>query len=118
MIRNHTHKLKRHSYASGSKVYFCTLDCTFKIECQLALGQVVVCNLCGNDFSMSEYAIKLKLPHCEDCSKRKVKDSDGKSRFIRKGLATEILTSVAADTNQSLADRLKKSIASQLEDDL
>lgn len=118
MKKNHTHRFRRHTYKSGNKVYFCTLDCTFKIDCQLALGQATICNICGQPFIMSEYALKLKLPHCDKCSKRKIVDSEGNTRFVRSNLVDEVLTSVADDTAKSLSERLKATITVQVDDDI
>lgn len=117
MKKNHTHKFRRHTYKSGNKVYFCTLNCSFKIECALALGHECICNLCGIPFTMSEYTVKLKLPHCDSCSKRKVVDSEGNAKFVRSNIATEVLTSMAEDSAQSLSDRLKATVT-VMDDDI
>jgi hypothetical protein len=67
---------------------------------------------------MNEYTVKLKMPHCEDCSKRKITDAEGKTRFVRKGISVPVLASVAAETTQSLADRLKLTVNEDIEDDI
>lgn len=70
----HVHKLKRHSYRSGSSIYFCALpDCSFKVSVPLALGKRTLCWRCGDSFTMTEYAIRLAKPHCEACHKPKIK---------------------------------------------
>lgn len=105
--QNHTHKFLRHTYPrTKNAVYFCTLpDCHFKIDCALALGKKSICNLCGAEFTMNEYTIKLKRPHCESCSKQKVKGNDGKNHFVRKN-TVPILTEVAEETTEDLRSRL------------
>ena len=104
--QNHSHKLRRHQYKSGNKVYFCILpDCNFKVDVALALGKKCICNLCGNEFIMNEYTIKLARPHCESCSKQKVKGLDGKSHFVRRG-TTRVLASVAEESSDELRSRL------------
>ena len=63
----HVHKLRRHKYSTGNSIYFCTLpDCNFKMDVALSLGKRSLCNLCGNEFIMNEYSIKLAKPHCEN----------------------------------------------------
>src|SRR5689334_188717 len=70
--KNHTHKLKRHTYKTGNSVYFCVLDnCNFKIGTEFSLGKSNVCWRCGNDFAMNSYSIRLAKPHCPDCHKAK-----------------------------------------------
>src|SRR5215203_1845718 len=95
----HVHKLRRHKYPTGTFVYFCALpDCHYKIEVPLALGKRAICNICGNEFIMNEYSIKLSKPHCADCGKVKVKDGDGNSRYVKK-VDNKILLGVAAETS-------------------
>lgn len=106
---NHTHKLRRHTYTTGNQVYFCTLDdCGYKIDCGLALGKSSLCNRCGQPFILTELSIRLAKPHCEACSKRKVKDTDGATRYIN---PREVATEIAADRVQSLEDRLRGAVA-------
>ena len=71
--KNHVHKFKRRRYKStGSSIYFCVLDCDFKIEIPFALGKRSICWRCGNEFVMNKYSIRLAEPHCEDCNRQKV----------------------------------------------
>jgi hypothetical protein len=103
--RRHIHRYKRKKYPTGNAIYFCTLpDCHHKIECQLALGKRSLCNLCGNEFIMTEYHVKLHLPHCNNCGKVKVKGSDGQNHYIRKSTVSLI----AADGVSNLRDRLEQ----------
>lgn len=115
---SHIHKLKRHKYPSGNSVFFCTLpDCHYKLDVPLALGKRTLCNLCGVEFIMSEYTVKLKLPHCSDCGKIKVKDADGNNRYVKK-VANAILTEVATEANRDLRSRLDNISSTGVEDDI
>jgi hypothetical protein len=68
----HVHKLKRLVYKTGNAIFFCTMpDCNFKINIKLALGKRSICWLCGNEFIMTDYSLRLAKPHCEDCHKPK-----------------------------------------------
>ena len=81
----HAHRLRRHTYKTGTSVYFCTLpDCYFKVECEAMLGKPALCNLCGDEFVMNEYHLKLKKPHCAKCNKIKVTRSDGTKHYVRR----------------------------------
>lgn len=116
--QTHTHRLKKHKYPTGNAVFFCTLpDCHYKIEAPLALGKRTLCNLCGNEFIMNEYTIKLTKPHCLDCGKVKVKDKDGKDRYVKK-VSSKILVGVAVDTSQDLRSRLDGTISMDSEEDI
>lgn len=114
----HTHKLKRHRYKTGNTVYFCILpDCHFKLDVALALGKRVLCYLCGNEFIMNEYTIKLANPHCDSCSKRKVEDSDGKRHYVRPN-TLPIISSMASDNNEDLRSRLNNAISPTVDEDI
>ncbi len=116
MIQKHVHKLKRHKYKTGNEVFFCTLpDCHFKIEAALALGKKSLCNLCNAEFILNEYTVKLARPHCDACSKQKIKGPDGKNHFIRKN-SLPIIASIASENTDSLRSRLQE-VAGMLEDD-
>jgi len=116
-VRKHTHQLRRLRYRTGTEIYFCTLDCTFKIECSLALGKKSVCNLCGNEFVLNEYHIKLARPHCSDCSKTKVRGDDGKNHYIRR-VNIPVLDSVAEDKASDLRSRLDAAVGVSSEEDI
>lgn len=107
----HVHKLKKHKYPTGNTIFFCVLpDCHFKIDSALALGKRALCNICGNEFIMNEYSLKLVKPHCNNCGKTKVKDQDGRSRYVKK-VSSEVLTAVAADATDDLRSRLDSAVA-------
>jgi hypothetical protein len=116
--QTHTHKLRRHKYPSGNSVFFCTLpDCHYKIDVPLALGKRSICNICGEEFIINEYTIKLAKPHCLDCGKVKVKGSDGKNRYVKK-VTNKVLAGVATDSLQDLRSRLDNISSASLEDDI
>jgi len=116
--QKHTHKLKRHRYKTGVAVYFCTMeDCHFKIEVALAFGKRALCNLCNNEFIMTEYHCKLDRPHCDSCSKRKVTGEDGKSHYVRPN-TIPVLTSVANENNEDLRSRLNSIVSPIVDEDI
>lgn len=118
MVRkaNHIHRLKKHKYSTGSTIFFCILpDCHYKIDSALALGKKSICNICGNEFIMNEYSLKLVKPHCNECGKVRVKDGNGKHKYIKK-VTNQVLTSIAFDSNRELRERLE-TIAPVIEDD-
>lgn len=107
-LQQHIHKLKRIKFKSGNAVYFCALDCNFKIQVPLALGKKTICWRCGEVFVMNEYSIRLSKPHCSSCHKSK-----DEKKWIHEPLevekqATKELVGVVAEL--SLADRLNKII--------
>lgn len=117
-VRDHVHKLKRTTYSNGTKVYFCTNDCSYKIEVPFALGKVVECNICFTPFKMTEYSIKLSKPHCNDCGKMQYRDEDGKRRFKPKNQPIEAISEIADTAVNSLRDRLGKVVTMIKEEDL
>jgi len=101
--QKHTHKLKRHTYKSGNQIYFCVLDCNYKISPALAVGKKSICNRCGLEFTMTEYAVRLAKPHCEACHKPKdIKVIDE----IRAEIGAEIPSPAIQPAVISLRDRL------------
>lgn len=54
---------------------------------------------------MNEYTVKLAKPHCDDCSKQKVKGDDGKNYYVRRQLPN-IVSAMAADSTNDLRSRL------------
>lgn len=70
-VKNHIHKLKRYKYSNDEEIYFCTLDCGFRIVTRQSLGMVVLCNRCDEPFPMNDYSIRLSKPHCTECHKFK-----------------------------------------------
>jgi len=116
-VQEHTHKLKRHIYPNGTKVYFCILDCTFKVEAAFALGKVVLCNICNEPFPMNEYSIKLAKPHCNACGKMKIKDPDGKARFINKGRPTQAIADLGKSAISSMKDRMAGRVVAMEKDE-
>jgi len=116
--QSHTHKLRKRKYPSGNSVFFCILpDCHWKIDAPLALGKRALCNICGEEFFMNEYTIKLNKPHCVNCGRVKVKDSDGATRYVKKA-SNKVLSNVAVETAEDLRNRLNNTIAPVVEDDI
>lgn len=117
-MKEHIHKLKRHVYSNGTKVYFCTNDCSFKVDVQLALGKKVLCNICGEEFIMNEYSIKLAKPHCTDCGKTKIKTADGTSKFISKNRPVKAIAELGQNAVSSLRERLGSVTVMEKEEDI
>lgn len=116
MKTSHVHKLKKHKYKTGNMIYFCTLpDCHYKLDAALVVGKRSICNICGAEFIMNEYSLKLVRPHCNDCGKVKVKDAEGRGRFIKK-VDNKVLLTVATDTTNDLRSRLDSLSAATADD--
>jgi hypothetical protein len=101
---SHVHKLKRHTYKTGAKTYFCVLpDCSYKTSVEFSLGKRTLCWRCGEEFIINEYTMRLAKPHCNKCHKRK--DSHDAiivetSESLRARLTQE--TSVANDEDRDI----------------
>jgi len=118
MEKKHIHKLTKHKYPTGNAVYFCTLDCPYKIEVPFALGKQTICNICGEPFTINKYTLRLNEPHCVNCGRVEVKDENGNKRYIRK-VGSKILSSIAQDTATDLRKRLDSTVeAIASEDDI
>lgn len=114
----HVHKLRKHKYPTGNSVFFCTLpDCHHKVDSALAVGKRTICHMCGIEFIMTDYTIRLKRPHCSGCGKVKVKDADGNNRYVKR-VSNQVLSSMATESSQSLRSRLDNVIGVELEDDI
>lgn len=109
---SHTHRLKRHTYSTGTRIYFCTLpDCYFKIAPELALGKKSICNRCGNEFIMNKYAITLEKPHCENChiyKSDKAKRRSDKKKRITDNMPNAVISRAAKSTVDDLRERLNQ----------
>lgn len=114
--KEHVHKLKRHKYPGGTAIFFCILDCNFKIDAPFALGKQSICHLCGNEFTMTEASIRLTRPHCQNCGKFKVVDENGNAKFIQKSRQPQAIADMGKQAVGSLKDRLGKVVAVQDED--
>jgi hypothetical protein len=118
MTKRHAHRLKRHIYKTGNAIYFCTLpDCHFKIECQLMLGKRAMCNVCGNEFIINEYQTKLARPHCDKCSKVRVRGADGKRHFVRQD-SMPIMAQLAEASVEGLRSRLNNVLETSEDEDI
>lgn len=118
-VRDHIHRLKKHKYKNGTPVFFCTNNCSFKIEVPFALGMEALCNVCGDSFTMTEYTLKLAKPHCANCGKVQVIDeATGKKKFVQKGRANEALADLGKEAVISMKDRLGKVVAMAKDEDI
>jgi len=70
-VVKHIHKLKKHTHTNKEAVYFCVLDCPYKINVALSLGKANMCWRCGKTFNLNEYALRLVKPNCPECKKIK-----------------------------------------------
>ena len=108
-ITKHVHKLKKHTYPNKTSVYFCLLNCNFKIEVAMSVGKVTLCNLCGEPFTMTEYHTRLVRPHCSKCSRVRTRDDDGKVRYVRPtSTLSEVSKTIAKSSIKNLRDRLEQ----------
>jgi predicted nucleic acid-binding Zn-ribbon protein len=130
MIRKHIHKVKRKTYRNHEKVYFCILDCDYKINVALAEGKEFLCHRCGEAFKMNSYSIRLAKPHCPKCQNEKCEvvildtpDLDiSKLLDLKPTITTEARSNTESksktkkpihdDTTEDLKARLSKSISS------
>lgn len=104
--KDHVHKLKRHNYKTGSKIYFCTLpDCSYKIAPALALGKRCECWRCGNSFILNEYSIRLAKPHCDACHKPK-------NALIEEVIVTPVIEAATDNSISDLKSRLAHAVHS------
>lgn len=107
----HIHKFKLHKFNSGNSVFFCALpDCSKKLKPALCLGKECICWRCGNSFILTEYALRLVKPHCEDCHKPKDK-TGGLQRTVVpdfKAILPPANLGGEAAITLSLADKLKR----------
>jgi ribosomal protein S27E len=117
-VRDHIHRLKKHKYKNGTPVFFCINNCSFKVEVPFALGMEVLCNTCGNPFTMTEYSLKLVKPHCNNCGKFRVVGEDGKAKFVPKGRATQALADLGKQAVSSMKDRMSKVVVMAKDEDI
>ena len=110
-IQKHVHKLRRHEYKNNEQIYFCVLDCDYKIKVELALGKTTLCNKCNKPFILNPYALRLAKPICSSCKGVKSPKID----------LTEVLhehtpepsypsRSAISDDNSDILSRLRKVI--------
>lgn len=107
-LQKHIHKLKRHRYPSGNTVFFCVLDCTYKIDTALSVGKKALCWRCGREFIMDEYSLRLAKPHCSECHQPKKKVSISIQIPEQESFTMPSLKTEASDSLQSLRDRLNQ----------
>jgi len=62
--------------------------CWFYAAADMILGKAAMCSLCGQEFVLTRYALNLRIPHCENCTKGVVmKQEKAKLRSIEDKLA-------------------------------
>lgn len=109
----HTHKLKKLVHKSGTVIFFCVLDCSYKISSALALGKSCICWRCGEKFLMNEYSLRLSKPHCESCHKPKKSVLPGSEiPWIHEPSEIEKIATVET---LSLAERLQQTLNQKLQ---
>lgn len=109
--QDHIHKLKRIKFKTGNSVYFCALDCNFKIAVPLSLGKRSLCWRCGEPFNMNEYSIRLARPHCEKCHKSKDSVEQQEDYKLTDEHGDEAkFKGVGVQPQMSLADRLTQAL--------
>jgi hypothetical protein len=104
--RNHTHKLKLHTFKNGTKVFFCIDDCDYRIARELALGKMTICFRCGNPFQLNQYSLNLVKPHCEDCHLRK-SDIQRNKGAVLTAKPVKLVESVMAGTASRIGSSLR-----------
>lgn len=114
----HTHKLKKHTYKNGTAVYFCLLNCNYKIEVSMADGKEVLCNICGEKFTMTVASIKQAKPHCTNCGKVMVKDENGKRTYVSKDRMKFIASDLAKNKVADLRAKLSSVITMERDEDI
>ena len=79
-VIKHTHKYVRAGGKTGKKgIFICKhADCSHILHKDLLIFRKSICNRCGIEFVLDSYAITLKKPHCEKCTKSKKGDEAAK----------------------------------------
>ena len=114
---DHIHKLIKHVYPNKTQIFFCVLNCNYKVEAPLALGKVSLCNICNEPFTMSKGSLKLREPHCANCGRHQIKDEDGTKRFVRK-VSGRIFGDMASKTVNDLESRLHSLTQGSADEDI
>jgi len=75
-VPNHLHRYKRVNLARNPGkeylVFKCTKPlCSHYVPVTLAEGKLTECNRCGDAMVMDKVAVRLAVPHCPACTKRK-----------------------------------------------
>lgn len=92
MIRKHIHQFRRKVYKNGEAIFFCILDCDYKINVDLSVGKESICNRCNKQFTMIEPSVRLHKPHCFECTKHYVMDGGKRrTRKERDSIVSEII---------------------------
>lgn len=65
-MTDHTHKLRRGQYKTGT-TYFKCVDCSFQVVSGQAVGRESLCWRCHKPFRMTKNDTKWAKPVCIDC---------------------------------------------------
>lgn len=70
---DHFHKYERLQLGSKGYVIFrCRRpDCSHTIRKELVKGKIAACNRCDEPFIMTAHEMRMQLPHCKACTKRR-----------------------------------------------
>lgn len=72
--RRHVHKYHRIKLKSNKdiEVYACAYpNCSHYTQFDFVLNKLSICHRCGGEFILTRDLLKLKKPHCLDCTKTK-----------------------------------------------
>ena len=112
-IKKHVHKLKRLTYSNDESIYFCVLDCDYKIKVPLALGKSTICWRCGKEFTINEYALRLVKPICPSCKQTKGKPNEGSP--VPDYPSRPTTNPASSPETRDLLSRFKKAISNMAE---
>ena len=113
--KNHIHKFKRQIYKNtGSRFFFCTNDCDYKVACELSLGKTSICWRCDKPFQMNQVSMRLAKPHCPDCHRRK---GDKVNAVQQAPKISELLSEANESSIESLRERLAVTVGSVKSDE-
>jgi len=114
----HAHKLKRHKYKTGTKVFFCTLpNCTYRHDPDLTLGKATICWRCGKEFLQNEYSLRLAKPHCPACHKSDKPEME-LAHEVRLPVLDELVELAPKNTNETIHIPIHTSVGMSLKDRL
>lgn len=67
-VENHIHKYQREKLGK-LVIYRCMVPgCSHYVHKNLAVNRISICWYCDTPFVMTKKSVKLKKPHCQNCS--------------------------------------------------
>lgn len=70
----HIHQYQAVTLGKNYRVYRCVRpDCSHYLPARLVFGKRSLCNRCGKEIEMDNFALSLDKPHCVTCTKKKTK---------------------------------------------